>query len=155
MEIDFKSLTINDHTELETHQNNLVKQMEFCSINQVHNDEFDLKKQLENNIFNENLDIYDESNINIRKICLDVPNIFCNKQENMCILDDEDYIYADLTINCNIYKFIFGENSIQEYVINYIISNNIVIDYNDKLYTNSVNSINHIYAKTIYIYINL
>ena len=141
MDIDLVSNCIESLTINETSNRQLLTMMEHCSINEEN------ECIITDNIFQHNLDIYNEGNKKKRKLYLDIPNTFCQNKDKICILDDEDYIYNYLTLPLDMQKNIFGNKSIQEYSIEYIISNNIIIDYNEKIF-----SIDKLYAKTIYIY---
>lgn len=146
IEMNMESLNINENTDetykTDTYTTLLINKMEDCDIS----DE-DFQTQLETELFQNNFDVYDKSNENIRKVCLDVPNTFA--KERQCVCDDEDYIYGVLSLPIEISNIIinYGKQSVQEYVLNFIIENNININYNEKIY-----SLDNIYGKVIYIY---
>jgi hypothetical protein len=168
-----ESLSITDnHMNIEDNQNNqnnqynqnnttenIIEMMEECKIDSnmdnmdSHtiepnpNYEFysDFQSELEYELFQNNYDVYDKKNENCRKMCLDVPNLFCKNRK--CVLDDEDYIYADLYLSDELKYIIHERQSVNEYVIKYIIDNKIIIDYNELIYSHNI-----VYAKTLYIY---
>jgi hypothetical protein len=111
-----------------------------------------MNDDLANNLFINNLDIYNPKE---RYLELGIPNIYCNKY-----FDDEDFIYAKLKIqqlednsndaNDNVIDNVIDnvmDNTIDYNVINYISSNNVVIDFTDKTLDTR-----KIYAKVLYLY---
>jgi len=115
-----------------------------------------VKDPLVIDLFQHNLDIYDSSIIDKyeKKKCLDIPNVYCNGIAYG--LDDEDFIYAKLKLTTYM-KYVINGNKddielnglsgIPSYVINFLETNNINLDYGEI----SIDS-NKIYGKIIYIY---
>ena len=68
----------------------------------------------------DDIDTYDNSPY----VCFGIPNIYCNVH-----FDDEDFIFTRYLIPNNIKKKIKINNSINEYLENYCIGNNMIIDY--------------------------
>jgi len=115
-----------------------------------------VKNSLVIDLFQHNLDIYDTSIINKyeKKMYLDIPNVYCNGIPYG--LDDEDVIYAKLKLPKRI-KYIINGNKddiklnglsgIPSYVINFLETNNINLDYGETTIDSNI-----IYGKIIYIY---
>ena len=134
-------------------QSDMVAEMDALSIKDL--PDF-AKDSLIIDLFQHNLDIYDNSTIDKyeKKMYLDIPNVYCNGISYG--LDDEDFIHTKLKLPTRI-KYIIngnkeeadfaGESGIPSYVINYIEKNKININFCEI----DVDS-NNIYAKIIYIY---
>ena len=95
-------------------------------------------------LFINNLDIYNPKECYLE---LGIPNVYCNKY-----FDDEDFIYAKLKIqhpedNSNDALDNTIDNTIDYNVINYISTNNVVIDFTD-----TTLDTHKIYAKVLYLY---
>ena len=107
-----------------------------------------MNDDLANNLFINNLDIYNPKE---RYLELGIPNVYCNKY-----FDDEDFIYAKLKIqqlednsndaNDNVMNNVM-DNTMDYNVINYISTNNVVIDFTDKTLDTR-----KIYTKVLYLY---
>ena len=123
---------------------NLVEEMDALSVKDL--PDF-AKDPLVIDLFQHNVDIYDNSMINKyeRKMYLDIPNVYCNGIAYG--LDDEDFIYAKLKLPERLKDIINGELDLPSYVINFIEKNKIIINFGEI----DINP-NNIYAKIIYIY---
>ena len=138
------------HSDIEY---NMIAEMDALSIKDL--PDF-AKEPLIIDLFQHNLDIYDNSTIDKyeKKMYLDIPNVYCNGISYG--LDDEDFIHTKLKLPTRI-KYIIngnkeeadfaGESGIPSYVINFIEKNKINLNF----YEIEVDS-NNIYAKIIYIY---
>jgi len=89
-----------------------------------------------------NSDVYNKNNKYSVLRCLSIPN-----RQNTKYIDDEDYIYMFLDMPKNIKHILHHKQKIQDYVINYITTRNIIINYNETFFTEDI-----IIAKTLYIY---
>ena len=153
----FNSLSIND-IDINMESEYIVNKMNKCNIDkdkqesiQEHDihmkNDIDLYKQfeqqLETDLFQNNFDVYDNNNIYCRKLCLDVPN----KTARGMYIDDEDYIHSQIELPTQMHYNLFELQTFQDYAMNFILSNHIIINYNEIIYSSD-----NIYAKTLYIY---
>lgn len=102
--------------------------------------------ELGRELFENEFDIYNCENIKYRKIVLDIPNYFSNQKKSN--LDIEDYIYTDLELPNHINKIIYSsENTVDNYVLKFIVNNNININFHELKY-----NLDDVFAKTLYIF---
>ena len=97
-------------------------------------------EDIASDITDDEIDIYDKSPCEY--VCFGIPNIYCSVH-----FDDEDFIFTRYLIPNDIKKKIKINESINEYLENYCIGNNMIIDYECKSEDPDIT-----YGKILYIY---
>jgi hypothetical protein len=141
------NMTVSDNETCESVQNvqeimdESMKLDKIDKIDKLDKIDYRDKKAVEFEIFHNNLDVYNIRS-NERVICLGVPNVLCKKY-----FDDEDFVYSTIDLPKHIKKYIQEDQPVSQYAIQYLLNNQIMLNYLD-LTPNS----NQLYGKVIYMY---